>query len=136
MAAQRVVTLGLALLGSAEDRIELIDGIAGHEGAQQRHGGTNHRQVDMEIRASETEQRTDVAAREQHRLDLETVGAVYEHDDERCDAAVADHAADDACGGAAIEGGVDDLHELGCRALPPTVEMRCQFAADLPRTDT
>ena len=95
MAAQRVVTLGLALLGAAQDRVELIHGLAGHEGAQQRHGGTNYRQVDVKIGAREAEQRADVTAREQHRFDLEAIRGVPEHDDERRDAAIADHAADD-----------------------------------------
>ena len=136
MAAERVVALGLALLGAAQDRVELIHGIAGHEGAQQRNGRTDYRQVDVKIGAREAEQRADVAARKQHRVDLQPVSGVAKHDDERRDAAVADHAADDGGRIAAIERCVDDFHQLRSGALPPAVEMRSQFAADLSREIT
>jgi hypothetical protein len=59
-------------------------------------------------------------------------GGVQEHDDEGRDAAVADHAADDARGWTAVERRVDDFDQLRRRALSPAVEVRVQLAADLP----
>ena len=133
VAAQGVVTLGLALLGATEDRVELVHGLAGHEGAQQRHGCTHHRQVDVKIGTGKPEQRADVTAGEHHRVDLQPVGCMTKHDDERRDAAIADHAADDVGRVAAKEGRVDDFHQLRCGALPPTVEMGIQLTADVAR---
>ena len=55
------------------------------------------------------------------------------HDDERRDAAIADHAADNVGRVSAKEGRVDDFHQLRCGTLPSTVEMRIQFTADIAR---
>jgi hypothetical protein len=121
----------LALLGAAQDRVELVHAVARHEGSQQRHGRTHDRQIDVKIGSRESEQRADVAAREHHRVDFQAIGGVPEHDDERRDAAIADQAAHDAGGVATIERRVDDLDELRRGALSPAVEVRGQLAADL-----
>ena len=51
MALQGKIAFGLALLGAAEHGVELIDRLARHEGAQQRDGGADHRQIHVKIGA-------------------------------------------------------------------------------------
>ena len=73
MALQREIALGLALLGAAEHGVQLIDGLARHERAQQRDRGADHRQIDVKVGARIAEQRTDVGARQHHGIDLHAV---------------------------------------------------------------
>ena len=127
---QGEVALRLALLGAAEHGIEFIDGLARHEGAQQRDRGANHRQIHVKVAACIAKQRADVGARQHHRVDLHRLLQDGEGEHQRRDDAIADYAPDRKCLHAAIEHGLDQLDRLGCAALAPGREIMADFRAN------
>jgi hypothetical protein len=68
------IALGLALLGAPQHGVQLVDGLARHERAQQGDGRADHRQIDVKIRTRVAEQRADVGARQHHGIDLHALG--------------------------------------------------------------
>ena len=71
---QGEITLGLALLGAPQHGVQLVDGLAGHERAQQRDCRAHHRQIHVKVGTRVAEQRTHIGARQHHRIDLHAVG--------------------------------------------------------------
>ena len=113
---QREIAFGLALLGAAQHGVELIDGFARHEGAQQRDRGADHRQIHVKIGARIAEQRTDVGARQHDRIDLHALpGELVKARTNGVIDAVADQAADHEGVRAAVEHRLDQFDRFGLR---------------------
>jgi len=124
------VTLGLALFGAPQHRVQLVDGLARHERAQQRDGGADHRQIHVEVRARVAEQRADIGARQHHGVDLHALGRVGERQHQGGDGSVADDAADRKGMGVAVEDGFDELDRLGLAAEAPGLKEAADLGAD------
>jgi hypothetical protein len=68
MTEQAAVALGLALLRTAKDGIELVDGLARHDRAQPAHHRLDHRQVGVKVGTRKAKQRTQLVVGDHHRV--------------------------------------------------------------------
>ena len=135
MAPQRKIALGLTLFGAAQHGVQLVDGLARHERAQQRDRGTDHRQIDLKVRVGIAELRADVIARQQHGFNLHPIWPLAECDYQRYHCAVADQAPDQKGCTGPVEHRFNHFDRFGRGAGRPRLKMAAQLGGDATHRD-
>ena len=128
VAEEGAVALGLALLGASQHRVDLIDGLARQQAAQEHHGIAHRARVGLEVAARHAKQMGDITAPGQHRIGSQPALIVDQRDHAGREAMLTEHAANQVGAALAVEHSVEQFNAAH-RRVPQWARSSCRRTA-------